>query len=827
MKTWLFALSLMTLGFVFGSPAYAFPSYGANIPNGRINSSLPAGEGNTRCWVCHNSTHGGYGSDCSGPSCLNAFGIDFSTPAAGHVAYGWDRWIAAVDSDNDGWSNGHELRSNWGGTTTNSNRYTLPGNPASLNCSIIPTDTSARMNLRAACSSELNSTNYSSYATGSRFEPRDNIFNLCSSADTSDCASTASCSRSAFNGRGDWSCTCNAGYSGTGFRRTTNHDFTPPNGSLGDDRLYSIRSALVGGCADINECSGNPCTSNGSCSQTAAGTSPGYTCNCASGYRFNGSSCVVSNECALTPGICGEGTCVERAPPETYICNCDAGYVFSGGTCVADNACVANLDDCDSLHGVCSSSSGSDWDCTCDPGWVGTGTRFRGTGDRCSDVNECSGSNPCGLGSCQNLAGSYNCMCPSGYAFNGTTCVDINECRAGDPCGVGGTACTNSAGSYACTCSAGYVFGGGTCQDIDECASMPCGAGTCTQEEPPRYTCDCDIGYFFDGTSCLDIDECDDPAVALCSLQATCANTPGSHICTCIAGYEGDGGACSDIDECLNASTNECAVNARCENTPGAYDCECNEGFTGSGLVCSDVDECATPNVCGLNQTCVDNAAGLAPECVCSEGFARDETGEDCVPACGDGARTVTESCDDGNTTDGDGCSAACDTEDGFVCWESPEGLSECANTCGDGLIDRGETCDDGDDNSDTEPAACRTTCQMPACGDGILDEGETCDEGDSNTNDDPAGCRTTCLDAFCGDEIVDEGETCDPGGGETLPEESCMCGDAGPQDGGVDASEDPGGPSGGGGCAVGGESSPLGLGTLLGLVLFWRRRRR
>lgn len=826
MKTWLVALSLVVVGLVIGSPAYAYPEYGSNIPNGRINSGSPASTSNTRCWVCHNSAYGGYGSDCSGPNCLNAFGDDFRTAGPGHAVRGWDRWIAALDSDGDGWSNGQELRSNWGATTTNSPRYTLPGNP-SINCSVIPTTPSSVNALRTACFSELNSSNYNTFATTSRREPIDSAFNLCSSSNTSDCAVNASCARSTGNGRGDWTCSCDAGYSGSGvgdgYRRTDNHDFSPPNGSLGDDRLYSISNSLVSGCVDINECLGNPCGS-GSCSQTAPGSSPGYTCACNSGYRFNGSSCVVNNECSITPTICGQGTCQERSPPLTYNCDCDNGYVFSGGTCVANNACVAELDDCDDAHGVCASSSGTSWNCTCEDGWVGTGSPFRGTGDRCSDINECSRVNPCGLGTCSNLPGSYTCRCPRGYSFNGTTCVDIDECRVGDPCGIGGTGCTNSPGSYSCRCSAGYMFNGTTCRDIDECAADPCGPGTCTQGDPPTYQCDCDVGYYPDGTTCLDINECDDPAVALCATQATCENTVGSHTCTCVDGYEGDGNTCTDVDECASTSTNECAINARCENTPGAYDCECNEGFTGSGLVCTDVDECAVPNVCGLNETCIDNDAGLPPECICAEGFARDEMSGDCVPACGDGARTVTESCDDGNTTDGDGCSAECDTEDGFVCWESPDGLSECANTCGNGLIDRGETCDDGEDNSDTQPGACRTNCQTPMCGDGILDEGEVCDEGEANTNDDPAGCRTTCLNAFCGDEIVDEGETCDPGGGETLPEASCMCGDAGARDASVDAGD--GGPS-GGGCAAGGVgSSPAGLFGIFGLMFLWRRRR-
>ena len=47
---------------------------------------------------------------------------------------------------------------------------------------------------------------------------------------------------------------------------------------------------------------------------------------------------------------------------------------------------------------------------------------------------------------------------------------------------------------------------------------------------------------------------------------------------------------------------------------------------------------------------------------------------------------------------------------------------------CGNALLEDGEACDDGDDNSDTLPDACRTTCELPTCGDDVLDSGEDCD---------------------------------------------------------------------------------------------------
>ena len=67
---------------------------------------------------------------------------------------------------------------------------------------------------------------------------------------------------------------------------------------------------------------------------------------------------------------------------------------------------------------------------------------------------------------------------------------------------------------------------------------------------------------------------------------------------------------------------------------------------------------------------------------------------------CGDGVVQPGEACDDGNTSDGDGCSAACEVECGFACEKKSEGLrifSTCTRHCGDGVVqwELGEECDD------------------------------------------------------------------------------------------------------------------------------------
>jgi len=90
--------------------------------------------------------------------------------------------------------------------------------------------------------------------------------------------------------------------------------------------------------------------------------------------------------------------------------------------------------------------------------------------------------------------------------------------------------------------------------------------------------------------------------------------------------------------------------------------------------------------------------------------------------------------------------------------------------TCGNGLEEAGEECDAGGQNSDIEPDACRTTCQLATCGDSVVDTPEQCDDGN---NDDTDGCLNSCEVAMCGDGVVQTGiEQCDDG--NTTPGDGC-----------------------------------------------------
>jgi MYXO-CTERM domain-containing protein len=356
----------------------------------------------------------------------------------------------------------------------------------------------------------------------------------------------------------------------------------------------------------------------------------------------------------------------------------------------------------------------------------------------------------------------------------------------------------------------------------------------CAESDPGDYDCICDSGYEKDAPlngTCSDIDECTRPELSQCAEDATCANSVGGFTCTCDPGFAGDGRTCTDVDECADVLLNECSPNAMCLNAVGSYSCECRPGFEGSGVDCRDEDECATANPCERRSERCVNLVGMPPLCECAPGFSRDAAEGECVSSCGNGERVRGEECDDGGLVDGDGCSALCEVEDGWSCWEPTEPRSVCRETCGDGVLHPNEECDSGEANSDETPNACRERCVEAFCGDGVIDEGEGCDDGDANSDRSAGACRLACVPAFCGDGVIDEGEECDPGTGASTAADACTSGCPRPDAGmpGADAgvTEEP---DGGCGCSTPGAPSRSGGLALLGLALgaiFVRRSRR
>jgi cysteine-rich repeat protein len=185
------------------------------------------------------------------------------------------------------------------------------------------------------------------------------------------------------------------------------------------------------------------------------------------------------------------------------------------------------------------------------------------------------------------------------------------------------------------------------------------------------------------------------------------------------------GGACRDLDR-----------------TTPCFDLVCPVGYA-----CSQAHE-----ICVLDEQ-LAACEGGADDTPCSfpgvtDGRCFDGT---CFAAgCGNGVLEPGEVCDDGDTFDGDGCSADCRSDE----------------TCGNGVIDVevGERCDDENtENGD----GCQANCSLPRCGDGIVDPDEACDDENDDAGD---GCNPQCTsDETCGNGVIDviAGEDCDDGGTE------------------------------------------------------------
>jgi cysteine-rich repeat protein len=152
-----------------------------------------------------------------------------------------------------------------------------------------------------------------------------------------------------------------------------------------------------------------------------------------------------------------------------------------------------------------------------------------------------------------------------------------------------------------------------------------------------------------------------------------------------------------------------------------------------------------------LAGSCGDGIVDVGEEC--DPLFPVDQScNPDCtLVVCGDGDVEGDEECDDGNTSDGDGCSALC-TDEPFA--------------CGNSVIEAfgSEVCDDGDSHGGD---GCSADCLSDeTCGNGVTDTlvGEACDDGGTADGD---GCSADCgSDETCGNGVIDAiaGEACDDG---------------------------------------------------------------
>ncbi|XP_038548862.1 latent-transforming growth factor beta-binding protein 2-like isoform X4 [Micropterus salmoides] len=471
--------------------------------------------------------------------------------------------------------------------------------------------------------------------------------------------------------------------------------------TAGSYRCVSCRpgfSSKDGSCQDIDECaSAGACEAERVCVNTVGS----FRCDCRPGYRTSalGRQCRDINECLEGDFCFPRGECVNS--PGSYTCVCSQGFTLSDNR----TACL-DVDECVKsgvcLDGRCVNTEGS-FQCQCQTGFTTNPERTA-----CLDVDECvsTSGTVCGSKRCENTIGSYHCLtsCEPGYQVTQTgDCVDVNECANQTVCGVHAS-CQNLLGTYLCVCDQGFTSAadGKACVDEDECVSLPgvCGSARCENVEG-SFMCECDRrGDEFDQASrrCVATPRAPDYASfsssssssvhvsvvelapvlpplpearpgelrecyynlaerGTCSLLATntsqqeCCCTLGEgwgmgclyhtcpptdtdeflSLCPSGRGYVTTGpGAFSyrDVDECKRFHPEVCK-NGQCVNNIPGYSCYCPSGYIYNipMLECVDVDECEEERCVG--GVCVNTVGSYY--CSCPPTLVLDDTQRNCV----------------------------------------------------------------------------------------------------------------------------------------------------------------------------------------------------
>jgi cysteine-rich repeat protein len=383
-------------------------------------------------------------------------------------------------------------------------------------------------------------------------------------------------------------------------------------------------------CADATTCDdGNACNGVETCDDVVDSGTGNTGKQCSAGTpEANGTGCGTDMLCinqVCTAATCGDS--YTTAPEE-----CDDANTATGDGCEANckYSCV---------------STDSTRNCTPTDPCQGQGT-CNDTTHVCSPGTPLANNTPCGTGGyCKNSVCTQP-VCGNGTQEPGETCDDGNQVN-GDGCD---TDCT-----YSCVTPS------------TDCGMPPaCQMYTCTAQ----HTCQASADTSKNGMSCgTNGETCQNGACT----GGTCGNAVTESGEQCDFGTSSNGpntGCETNCTYSCTISPNSCTDNDPCN---GTETCAANMVNGQNGQKCYAGTPLADNTNCGTGKICKSQACVAS---VCGDGYIDASIGETCEPpntatcdaschvkVCGDGVRAGTEQCDDGNTTNLDGCSSTCKFE--------------------------------------------------------------------------------------------------------------------------------------------------------------------
>ncbi|MDI1436465.1 DVUA0089 family protein [Polyangium sorediatum] len=412
---------------------------------------------------------------------------------------------------------------------------------------------------------------------------------------------------------------------------------------------------------------------------------------------------------AETDADCGGGTCPTCDLGKACLANGDCtSNICAGNVCVLSlcgDGILTGAETCDDGNAV--AGDGCDAACALEVGWACTGTPNTCT-PNCGD-GVLKGAETCDDGNTNPGDGcSATCKAELGYVCTGQPSACKTVCGDGIPAGTEACDDGNMNDDDAClpgcivaTCGDGYVnVATETCDDGNHTPGDGCNA-TCQSE--PFYVC------FGTPSTCVLVET---------EPNAACASASGPlKPPFAITGKISPAG-----DQDYYAFTVPAVADVRIETfVPSVGTCT-----TGNDTVielraanCTTIimtDDDDGLNSCSLIDptTTTDTAARkLAPgtyyvrveEYQNNAAISAYQLQVTFTALCGNGVITGSETCDDGNTNSGDGCSSSCVVEQGYKCTGAP---SVCALSCGNGVVDGVDACDDG---NTVGGDGCSSTC--------------------------------------------------------------------------------------------------------------------